>query len=166
MQENNATATIEQTDSSAAKHAGKYLSFSLAAEEYGLDIMKVREIIKMMRMTSVPGTPDYVKGVINLRGKVIPVIDLRLKLDMPEIEYSKLTAIIVVQVSDTEVGLIVDRVIEVMDISAAQIEEAPSFGSGLGTDLILGLSKANEKVTILLDINKVVELDELSVINT
>ena len=145
------SATVSQELSA---RAGKYLTFVLADEEYGLEILKVREIIGMMDDTAVPRTPSYVKGVINLRGKVIPVIDLRLKVGMPETERTDQTCIIVVDIGNVEMGIIVDRVSEVLDIAADDIEDAPSFGSQVNTEFILGMGKANGKVTILLDISK------------
>jgi purine-binding chemotaxis protein CheW len=142
-------------DVGTRKRAGKYLTFCLAEEEYGLEILKVREIIGMMAITGVPGTPGFVKGVINLRGKVIPVVDLRLKFGLPEKERTEETCIIVVNVGTVETGIIVDKVSEVMDIAAGDIEDTPSFGVNVDTDFILGMGKAGSAVTILLDIDKV-----------
>lgn len=146
--------TVESSEDQQEK-AGKYLTFVLAEEEYGLEILKVREIIGLMGITAVPRTPEHVKGVINLRGKVIPVIDLRLKFGMQEIEHTTETCIIVVSVNESEIGVLVDRVSEVLDIEAGQIEEAPSFGSEVNTEFIMGMGMADDKVTILLDISKV-----------
>jgi purine-binding chemotaxis protein CheW len=137
------------------ERAGKYLTFSLDGEEYGLEILKVREIIGMMDITSVPRTPSFVKGVINLRGKVIPVIDLRLKFGMPAAEQTEETCIIVVDVGKVEMGIIVDKVSEVLDIASDEIEDAPSFGVDVDTDFILGMGKAQGNVTILLNIGRV-----------
>lgn len=148
-----------------SERAGKYLTFVLAEEEYGLEILKVREIIGAMDITSVPRTPDYVKGVINLRGKVIPVIDLRLKFDMEEAERTDETCIIVVDVNNVEMGIIVDKVSEVLDIAADQIEDSPEFGGNVDTEFILGMGKAGDSVKILLDIEKVLsasEFDEIA----
>lgn len=142
--------------------AGKYLTFVLAEEEYGLEILTVREIIGLMDITAVPRTPHHVKGVINLRGKVIPVIDLRLKFGMVEVEHTDETCIIVVSLGDIEVGLLVDKVSEVLDIDEQDIEDTPSFGTSVNTDFILGMGKANGKVTILLDISKALSAGELS----
>jgi len=146
-----------------AERAGKYLTFVLAAEDYGLEILKVREIMGVLDITTVPHTPHYVKGVVNIRGKVIPIVDLRLKFDMPEAEYTDETCIIVVYVGNVEVGIIVDRVSEVMDIPEDDIEDAPEFGAEVDTHTILGMCKAGGKVTILLDINKVLGGEELAV---
>jgi len=146
-------ATIEAPEAKKDR-AGKYLTFFLAEEEYGLEILKVREIIGTMDITAVPRTPPFVKGVINLRGKVIPVVDLRLKVGMAEAERTDQTCIIVVDIGEVEMGIIVDRVSEVLNIAGHDIEDAPSFGAQVETDFILGLGKVNEKVTILLDISK------------
>ena len=124
--------------------------------------MSVREIIGIMEITTVPQTPDFMKGVINLRGKVIPVVDLRLKFGMDEIDHTKETCVIVVEVHDTLMGIVVDTVSEVIDIKAEDIEPAPSFGSKISTDFILGMGKIKDKVKILLDIFKVLTDEELN----
>ncbi len=142
-------------------HEGKFLTFALSNEEYGIEILKVREIMGIMEITPVPQTPDYMKGVINLRGKVIPIIDLRLKFAMPEVEHTKETCIIVAEVGTAQVGVIVDSVSEVTDIKGEDIEEAPSFGQGIDTNFIMGLGKTKKKIVILLDIEKVLETEEL-----
>ena len=151
----------ESTVSTAPERGGKYLTFVLSKEEYGVNILCVREIIGIMDITTVPQTPQFVKGVINLRGKIIPVIDLRLKFDMPEKTADKETCIIVVETKETLMGVMVDTVSEVMDIDAAQIEDAPSFGTQIDTSFIRGMGKVNGKVKILLDIEKVLSSEEL-----
>ncbi len=143
---------------------GKYLSFVLNNEVYGIEILKVREIIGLMDVTSVPQTPDYMKGVINLRGKVIPVIDLRLKFSMPEEEHTQETCTIVVEVDNTFIGTIVDSVSEVMEINGNDIEDAPQFGQGIDTNFIMGLGKTKKTIVILLDIAKVLSADELAMV--
>ena len=150
------------TKQEQSTRAGKYLTFALAEEEYGLEILKVREIISMSEITSVPKTPQYVKGVINLRGKVIPVVDLRLKFAMEEISYTDETCTIVVDVNGVEMGIIVDHVSEVLDIAADDIEDAPEFGANVNIDFILGMGKAQGRVTILLDITNVLSGESLS----
>lgn len=139
---------------------GKFLTFALGTEEYGVGILKVREIIGLMEITAVPHTPEYIKGVINLRGRVIPVIDLRLKFDMKQAEYNDRTCIIVVEVDGkagpVQVGMLVDSVSEVLNISEAEIEPPPSFGSEKGTDYIKGMGKVKGKVKILLDVDRVI----------
>lgn len=144
--------------------AGKYLTFKLDEEDYGLSLLKVREIIGMMPITSVPRTPDFVKGVINLRGKVIPVTDLRLRFDMPEIDYNDRTCIIVVEIATAEstvqMGIVVDAVTEVLAVKPEEIEPPPEFGSRLDTAYILGIANMDGSVKILLDINRVLTAEE------
>ncbi|MBI5537703.1 MAG: chemotaxis protein CheW [Deltaproteobacteria bacterium] len=156
-----ATASL----SASAGLAGKYMTFKLANEEYGLEILKVREIIGLMDITRVPRTREFIRGVINLRGKVIPVVDLRLKFDMDRIEATDQTVIIVVQYrtegQDYTMGILVDEVLEVLSIAPDQIEPPPDFGSGaLDTDFILGIGKAEKRVIFLLDIGKVLSAAE------
>ena len=144
---------------------GKYLTFALGEEEYGLEILKVREIFGYMDITAVPQTPAHVKGVINLRGQVIPVIDLRMKFSMPEAEITDQTCIIVVEITNQdaqfETGIVVDNVSEVLDILGEQIDNAPEFGSSVNTNFILGMGKIGESVKILLDIDKVLGGEDL-----
>jgi purine-binding chemotaxis protein CheW len=144
---------------------GKYLTFSLAREEYGISILKVKEIIGMMSITSVPRTPEFVKGVINLRGKVIPVVDLRLKFKMESIPYSERTCIIVVEIDSRSetvlIGIVVDAVSEVLNIMEENIEETPAFGTKLDTQYISGMAKVGGGVKILLNIDKVLSIEEI-----
>ena len=149
--------------------AGKYLSFVLGREEYGLEILKVQEINGMMGITRVPHTPEYVRGVINLRGRVIPIISLRQKFRMPVIEDTERTCIIVVQVkhedSDVTMGIIVDGVSEVLNITEDQIERSPNFGGGMeDSEFIIGMGKLEEKVVILLDIDSILNSQEIEAI--
>jgi len=144
---------------------GKYLTFTLADEEYGIGILKIKEIIGMMPITSVPQTPDFVKGVINLRGKVIPVVDLRLRFGMASIDYNERTCIIVVEIMGESgtvmIGIVVDAVSEVLNIKGDDIEDTPTFGARLNTDYILGMAKMGGGVKILLDIDKVLNAEEI-----
>ena len=160
------TAQIEQVNKAVQDREGKYLTFALGPEEYGLEILKVREIMGIMEITAVPQTPHHVKGVINLRGKVIPVIDLRAKFGMETTETTEQTCIIVVEITQQgqgfNTGIVVDRVQEVLDIAGEDIEDTPQFGSNVATDFILGMGKIGESVKILLDINKVLDADDLS----
>ena len=143
---------------------GKFLTFVLGEEIYGIEILKAREIIGLMDITTVPQTPDYMKGVINLRGKVIPVIDLRMKFSMKKWERTQETCVIVVEVNSTSIGLIVDSVSEVSDITGEEIENAPSFGQGIDTSFIMGLGKVKDKIIILLDIDAVLSTEELEMV--
>lgn len=156
--------------SSVGQLAGKYLTFELGREVYGLQILKVQEIIGMMNVTAVPRTPEFVRGVINLRGKVIPVIDLRLKFAMETKEDTERTCIIVVQVSGgsqmVTMGIIVDEVSEVLDVKAEQIEPPPSFGGAVDTDFILAMGKVGQKVVMLLDADKVLTNREFAAMSS
>ena len=147
---------------------GKFLTFLMAKEKYGLEILKVREIIGMMDVTSVPTTPAFVRGVINLRGKVIPVIDLRLKFGMKPKEDTERTCIIVVHITRTgqemTMGIIVDEVSDVLTINQDQIEPAPSFGANIRTDFILGMGKVEQKVVTMLDIDRVLSEREIAIV--
>ena len=149
------TETMDQAVKAMADREGKYLTFSLAGEEYGIGILKIREIIGMMPITSVPQTPAFVKGVINLRGKVIPVLDLRLRFGMQAIEYTERTCIIVVEITGQagkiQIGSVVDSVSEVLNIKGEDIENTPTFGASLDTEYILGMAKMEGGVKILLD---------------
>ncbi|RJQ60901.1 MAG: purine-binding chemotaxis protein CheW [Desulfobacteraceae bacterium] len=144
--------------------AGKYLTFTLAGEEYGTAILKVKEIIGMMPITPVPQTPGHIKGVINLRGKVIPVSDLRLKFGMEAIEYTDRTCIIVVEIEGdygmVMTGIVVDAVSEVLSIKDEHIEDPPRFGPAVKTDFIRGIAKGHDNVKILLDIDRVLNTQE------
>jgi len=161
-----ATAQKEQLNKAIMEKEGKYLTFALGPEEYGLEILKVREIIGYMDITAVPQTPAHVRGVINLRGQVIPVIDLRTKFGMEAADVTDQTCIIVVETSqgnrNFSTGIVVDRVQEVLDIGGEDIEEAPQFGSSVNTDFILGMGKIGESVKILLDIDEVLSKVDLT----
>jgi purine-binding chemotaxis protein CheW len=161
------TAILEHETTAAARseRAGKYLIFQLGKEEFGTRVLTVREIMGVLDITAVPHTPPYLKGVINLRGKVIPVIDLRLKFGMPAIAYDHRTCIIVVQVeapgSAVLMGLVVDGVAEVLTLTEGDIEDTPDFGQGVATDYLLGMAKIKGKVKILLDMDRVLNSREL-----
>jgi len=149
----------EQSSRALLDREGKYLTFALGPEEYGLEILKVREIIGYMEITAVPQTPHEVKGVINLRGQVIPVVDLRAKFGMESAALTDETCIIVVEINQGarsfNTGIVVDHVQEVLDIAGKDIEEAPQFGSTVDTNFILGMGKIGDTVKILLDIDRV-----------
>ena len=146
----------------ASRQGGKFLTLFLGEEEYGLEILKVQEIIGIMEITPIPNTPPFIRGVVNLRGKVIPVMDLRVKFSMEAIEETDETCIIVVLVEGIAMGLVVDRVSEVTDILGEDVEDAPSFGTDVDTDYILGIAKSEDRVRMLLDIDKVLSGQELA----
>ena len=163
------TEIKDQAVSAIEKREGKYLTFTLSDEEYGIGILKIKEIIGMMAVTTVPQTPEFVKGVINLRGKVIPVIDLRLRFGMESMDYTERTCIIVVEIDGTagtvQIGIVVDSVSEVLNIKADEIEDTPTFGTRLNTDYILGMAKMEGGVKILLDINRVLKAEEVELLD-
>jgi purine-binding chemotaxis protein CheW len=153
-----------ETAGTADPRAGKYLVFQIGREEFGIPVLKVREIMGVQD-TAVPQTPAYLKGVINLRGKVIPVVDLRLKFRLPEVEYTQRTCIIVVQVQQEShtvlMGTVVDGVAEVLNVGSGDVEDTPDFGNGVETPYLRGLAKIKGKVKILLDIDQVLTTQEL-----
>ncbi len=153
-------STQQGSSVATASRAGKYLTFFLAGEEYGLEILKVSEIIGMQPITRVPRMPEFVRGVINLRGKVIPITDLRKKFGM-SLDGVDDSCIIVVQMKGVQTGIVVDRVSEVVAIVEADIEDAPTFGAGIHTEFLLGIGKAGGRVKLLLDIDKVLATSEL-----
>jgi purine-binding chemotaxis protein CheW len=157
--------TVEAT--MAGRHrAGKYLTFTLHQESYGIDVLKIREIIRLTNITAVPRMPAYVRGVINLRGKIIPIMDLRLRFGFPDAQSTEQTCIIVVQVKLADgkcmqMGLVVDAVEEVANLAAADIEETPNFGGEIATDYITGMAKIKGAVKTLLDIDKIVDAESV-----
>ena len=157
------------SEADASQAAGKYLTFRLGDESYGLQILKVQEILGMMPVTRVPRTPNFIRGVVNLRGKVIPVVDLRCTFNLASLADTETTCIIVVQIvrdqNTVVMGVIVDAVSEVLDVRAEQVEPAPAFGTEIDTAFILGMGKIADKVVILLDIDRVLSTEQLSTVN-
>ena len=152
-----------------ADREGKYLTFTLGNEGYGISILQIKEIIGMMSITPVPQTPDFVKGVINLRGKVIPVVDLRLRFGMGAMDYTERTCIIVVEIEGDSgtvmMGIVVDSVSEVLNIKSEDIEDTPTFGTKLDTEYILGMAKMEGGIKILLDIDRVLSANEVATLD-
>lgn len=159
---------MDQAVKVVTEREGKYLTLFLDSEEYGIGILKIKEIIGMMPITAVPRTPEFVKGVINLRGKVIPVVDLRLRFGMDTLDYTERTCIIVVEIEGSagtvQIGIVVDAVSEVLTIAGENIEDTPTFGTKLDTDYILGMAKMEGGVKILLDIDKVLSAEDVSLL--
>lgn len=151
MSKMDTTALVE----SSTDRGGKYLTFHLAGEEYGIEILKVNEIIGMLPITRVPRMPEAVRGVVNLRGKVIPVLDLRRRFEMDATEDTPATCIIVVQLHGTQTGVVVDTVSDVVDIASDDILDTPSFGADVNTDYLLGIARSEGRVRLLLDIQRV-----------
>lgn len=167
MTENTA---YQQQEARSEVLSGKYLTFCLANEIYGLPILKVQEIISLMKITRVPRAPQFVKGVINLRGRVIPVISMRLKFGLRETEDTERTCIIVLQIEREEgkitLGIIVDEVSEVLDLSAEQISDTPAMGASVDTEFITGMGKVEKHVIMLLDLDKAFSDEELKAMKT
>jgi purine-binding chemotaxis protein CheW len=155
------TAELATPVDATASLAGKYLTFNLHGESYGIEVLKVREIIRHLIITAVPQMPDYIRGVINLRGKIIPVMDLRVRFGFPNVANTEQTCIVVVQVKlpdgkATPMGLVVDGVEEVVNFYLADIEATPDFGGQIVVDYILGMAKVKGVVKVLLDIDRVI----------
>ncbi len=144
----------------------QFVTFCLGVEEYGVDILKVQEIIGITPVTKVPYLPDFIKGVINLRGIVVPIVDLRLRFLLPVAEYTDRTCVVIIKVVERVVGMVVDSVSEVMEIAEAMIDAAPSFGHGVRTDFIEGMGKVDERLILLLNIEKLFTEGEMQEINT
>jgi len=163
-------SVAEQATATTDARAGKYLTFHLANEEFGIRVLKVREIMGLQEITAVPQTPSHIKGVINLRGKVVPVIDLRLKFGLPIAEYTQRTCIIVTQVqgesSSVLMGIVVDGVSEVLNLTGPEIEDTPDFGEEISGRYLLGMAKIKGKLKILLDIDKVQTAQEVGGLNS
>ena len=148
------------------RRGGKKLTFELLDASYGIEITKVREIIGMRDIIPVPRTPDFILGVMNLRGTIIPVLDLRMIFALPRSDDDREVRIVVVEMEDREMGLIVDRVRGVLDIEENQIEDSPDYGSGLSTAFVLGMAKTEGGVTALLNLDAILNSDQKAVLGT
>jgi purine-binding chemotaxis protein CheW len=158
------TSPVSKSQAQAVKEEIKqYLTFWLNDQEYGLDLLRVREIRGYTAITAIPNMPSHIKGVMNLRGTVLPVIDLRLKFGMPEKAYSKFTVIIIAKSGEKNVGLVVDSVSDVLSLPAQQINPPPDFGIAVDRNFILGLLKAADRLSILLDLDKLLSESEVTV---
>ncbi len=149
----------------------QFLTFMLAGEEYGVDILRVQEIKGWDTVTKIPNTPEYIRGVINLRGTIVPIIDLRLRFNLDYLEYGVTTVVIVVKVNseggkERTMGIVVDAVSDVYNISNEDFRESPDFGSAVDTDFVKGLTTVNEKMVILLDIDHMLNSAELNVLDS
>lgn len=147
-------------------HAGEFLTFTLGGEEYGVDILKVQEIRGYDTVTRIPGAPDFIKGVINLRGTIVPVIDMRLKFALGKAEYNEWTVMIILNIGKRVVGMVVDGVSDVMQLSADQIRPAPEFGGAIDTRFITGLGTLDERMLILVDIERLMSGADMALIDS
>ncbi|MGD0170221.1 MAG: chemotaxis protein CheW [Smithella sp.] len=157
----NASAVNKNQSVGVDSRAGKYLTFFLASEEYGVEILKVQEIIGRMPITPVPLTSKYIRGVINLRGKIHPIMDLKVKFGMEQTIITDETCIIVINTSSLMMGILVDKVSEVVNVSSGDIEDTPSFGADVETEYLLGVGKTGGRIRLLLDIEKVITASDV-----
>jgi purine-binding chemotaxis protein CheW len=153
--------------SQAAAFAGRgeFLTFRLGAEEYGVEILKVQEIRGYDAVTSIANTPDFIKGVINLRGVIVPIVDLRIKFNLGQVTYDPFTVVIILNIANRVMGVVVDGVSDVLELDASQIRPAPEFGSVLDTDYIIGLGTAGERMLILVDIERLMTSSEMALVD-
>lgn len=158
---NNATTLLGTHSLQTDSRTGKYLTFFLSGEEYGVEILKVQEIIGRMPITPVPLTSKYIRGVINLRGKIHPIMDIKIKFGMEETQLTDETCIIVISTSSMMMGVLVDKVSEVVNIGSEDIEDTPSFGVDVNMDYLLGVGKTGGRVRLLLDIEKVITASDI-----
>jgi purine-binding chemotaxis protein CheW len=154
--------SITKTDAVSTSHKDQYVTFTLEGEEYGVEVLKVQEIIGYQGFTRVPSVPSFVKGVINLRGLVVPVVDLRLKFSMDEKDYDKFTVILIMEVKGRTIGAIVDTVSDVLTLDSEEVQETPDFSSGVSVDFISGMGRLGDKLIIMLDIDKVLNVGDLN----
>ncbi len=139
----------------------QYVTFTIGEEVYGVEVLKVQEIIGMTQITHVPNSMSFMKGVINLRGSVVPVVDMRLKLQMQEQDYTKFTVILIIEVKGSLVGMIVDSVSDVVGLPLSSIQDTPHFSVNIATDYIRGIAKKGEQLIIILDVDKILSAEEL-----
>ena len=164
------TATAEHTEqreirTSYSSEDQQYLTFNLAEEYYGVDILKVQEIKGYTTVTRIPNTPDYLKGVLNLRGTIVPIVDLRMKFGMGTTEPTPFTVVVVVNVRNRVMGFLVDAVSDVLDLNAKQIQPPPELGSAVDINFVAGIGNANDRLVTLLDIDRVLTDEEVAVVS-
>lgn len=168
METHNTQTTADLGLGAVGANADQYLTFMLNGEEYGVDILRVQEIKGWNTTTRIPNTPPYIRGVMNLRGSIVPIIDLRSRFAMPPIEYTATTVVIVVKVCnhnlERTIGFVVDAVSDVYNVSAEQFRAAPDFGTGVDTDFIHALATVDQKMVILLDIDRLMNIDEIGTV--
>lgn len=156
------------TQTSAGSVTTKYLTFRMSGEEYGIEILKTREIIRMTEITRVPGTPAFIKGVINLRGRIIPVIDLRTRLELPAKAASELTCILITEIQHARqpltMGVMIDEIGEVVELAPDAIEPPPEFGTTVHVDYLRGIARHENRVVVILNIERILSREELQVL--
>jgi len=162
------TANLDRRASSAGAEIGRkeYLAFTLGTEEYGIDILKVQEIRGYDTVTRIANAPAFIKGVVNLRGNIVPIVDMRIKFNLEHVRYDAFTVVIILNVAKRVVGMVVDGVSDVLTLSPAQIRPAPEFGSGFDTDYLVGLGSVDERMLILVDIEKLMTSAEMALVES
>ncbi len=158
------TAMADPVDTEVATSTGEYLTFTLGSEEYGIDILKVQEIRGYDAVTKIANTPDFIKGVINLRGAVVPIVDLRIKFNLGNVEYNEFTVVIILNLEKRIVGIVVDGVSDVIALSGDHIRSAPDLVSSIDTRYLAGLGNLEERMLILVDINKLMTSQEMALV--
>jgi purine-binding chemotaxis protein CheW len=155
---------MDELDTRETAHGGEYLTFTLGREEYGMDILKVQEIRGYDAVTHIANTPAYIKGVINLRGIIVPILDLRLKLNLEKAQYDQFTVVIILNVDARTVGVVVDGVSDVLALTAGKIRPAPEFGAGIDTRYVTGLGAIDDRMLILLDVQQLISAGEIDLL--
>lgn len=159
-------ASTSEASSAGTTTAGEYLTFVLGEEEYGLDILKVQEIRGYDAVTQIANTPDFIKGVVNLRGKIVPIVDLRIKFNLGKVEYNEFTVVIILNLGGRVVGIVVDGVSDVMALKDEQLRDVPSLVTNIDTKYIVGLATVEEQMLILVDIEKLMKSEEMELIDS
>ncbi len=157
--------TTSATSNNVVNVAGEYLTFVLGEEEYGLDILKVQEIRGYDAVTQIANTPDFIKGVVNLRGKIVPIVDLRIKFDLGKVEYNEFTVVIILNLGGRVVGIVVDGVSDVTALKEDQLRDVPSLVTNIDTKYIVGLATVEEQMLILVDIEKLMNSEEMALVD-
>lgn len=152
------------TEQKTDQQAGEYLTFTLGSEEYGIDILKVQEIRGYDAVTKIANTPDFIKGVINLRGAVVPIVDLRIKFNLGQVEYNEFTVVIILNLEKRIVGIVVDGVSDVIALNSSQIRDVPALVSTIDTKYLVGLGSVDDRMLILVDIGKLMSSQEIALI--
>lgn len=159
------TETISSGNANIKSAAGEYLTFVLGTEQYGLDILKVQEIRGYDAVTQIANTPDFIKGVVNLRGKIVPIVDLRIKFNLGKVEYDEFTVVIILNLSGRIVGIVVDGVSDVMALKEEQLREVPSLVTSIDTKYIVGLATVEQHMLILVDIERLMSSQEMQLLD-
>ena len=159
-------SSTANTPSKAKSAAGEYLTFVLGEEEYGLEILKVQEIRGYDAVTQIANTPDFIKGVVNLRGKIVPIVDLRIKFHLGKVEYNEFTVVIILNLHGRVVGIVVDGVSDVMALKDEQIRDVPSLVTSIDTKYIVGLATVEAQMLILVDIEQLMSSQEMALIDS